>query len=130
MSESKESNMGPHEIATGRPIKGEPITGEEQLERWARGESVHRRFERIIVDKNDQEVDRHPADECTPDFSCCTPELLAPPDVRQAFVTASQGDQAKFLGSFLGAALALAASKEDRELPRIHIAGLGPTHEN
>lgn len=48
------------------------MTKEEQLELWLKGESIHNR-------------DR---DECTPDFSCCTPDLLAPLEKRKIFVNA------------------------------------------
>ena len=61
----------------------------DQLELWLAGESVH----------NDER------DECTPDFSCCRPELLAPKDTRQAFVDADEDKRHLFLLGFLGAAV-------------------------
>jgi len=69
----------------------------EQLQRWVDGDPVHN--------------NEHPAGieggECCPDFSCCKPELLAPPEVRQAFKKAhDEGDDAtvrQMLAGFLGA---------------------------
>ena len=81
--------------------KHEKITSEEQLRRWVDGEPVHR----------DEELLE--GGECCPDFSCCVPELLASPEVRQAFVAASQRDRMQFLGTFLGAALAHASTDKE-----------------
>lgn len=64
------------------------MTLEEQTERWAAGESIH--------------LDG----QCTPDFSCCEPELLAPVEIRQAYLAASIGERIQFLGHFLNAAFA------------------------
>jgi hypothetical protein len=67
---------------------------DEQLREWVKGNPIH----------NDAGVD---GGECCPDFSCCSPELLAPRKVREAFAAArAAGDQAKLnrmLGRFLGA---------------------------
>lgn len=64
---------------------------DNQLEQWVQGNPVH------------NDVDG----ECCPDFSCCKPELLAEPDVRKAFAAAGTKDRMRFLGTFLGAAMAL-----------------------
>ena len=58
----------------------------KQLALWVEGESVH----------NDVR------DECTPDFSCCTPALLQPRAVREAFAAAAEGDRMNMLGKFMG----------------------------
>jgi hypothetical protein len=50
-----------------------------QLNRWLRGESMH----------------RERPDLCTPDYSCCQPELLAPLEERELYVEArNRGDVA------------------------------------
>ncbi len=72
------------------------MTPKVQLEAWLAGNAIHCEHG------------------CTPDFACCKPELLAPFVVRQAFVYASEADRAAFLGSFLGAAIALAAKEAGR----------------
>lgn len=111
---------------TPREPKGERITADEQLERWVAGEPVHRRFDCSIVDRDRNVVGTRDMDECTPDFACCQPELLAAVEVRQAFAAASERDRYKFLGTFLGAALELSAKKRaerGEEAPRVHIAG-------
>jgi len=82
-------------------VKRECITSDEQLRRWVEGDSVHRIFT-AASERWEQDG------ECCPDFSCCKPELLAEPEVRRAFAAAGEGDRLKFLGSFLGAAIALA----------------------
>jgi len=72
----------------------ERISSGEQLKRWVAGESIHR------------EVDGIEGGECCPDFSCCRPELLAEPEIRRQFAASSDSDRLKFLGAFLGAAIA------------------------
>lgn len=69
-------------------------TYEQQLDLWLIGEPHHR------GDRKD------PRSECCPDFSCCTPELLAPLEVRRAFVLAGPREQMAFLATFLGALIA------------------------
>jgi hypothetical protein len=90
-----------------RPAEG--ITYQEQLDRWAAGESVHREGG------------------CCPDFSCCKPELGAAPEVRQAFVCGSEDVRMGFLGTFLQAAVDLAASEHPshRDGDRVVISVLG-----
>ncbi len=71
--------------------KGQPLTVEEQCRLWAiEGKSIH----------------NSARDECCPDFSCCTPELLAPKEDRLKFYQAElKGDTTtmnKMLGCFLG----------------------------
>jgi len=66
------------------------MTSDEQLAEWLKGNSIH----------NDTR------DECCPDFSCCTPKLLADEDMRKAFVAADDDARISMLGMFLGAAIA------------------------
>ncbi len=70
------------------------MTPTEQLLKWIDGESIH----------NDER------DECCPDFSCCTPGSLAPPENRRQFATAYLKDDHetvyRMLGQFLGGELA------------------------
>jgi hypothetical protein len=106
-------------------VKGEDISDEEQIARWVRGESVHRRFTRTFVDVNGLPVGTEAADECTPDFSCCDPALLAAPEVRQAFALAPGPEKLGFLGSFLGAMIARMKT-DGAELPLVHVAGSAP----
>lgn len=67
------------------------MTHDEQLAAWINGDSRHG-------------AGKHK--ECCPDFSCCRPELLAPKDVRQRFVNATEDERHKMLFMFLGAAMA------------------------
>lgn len=59
-----------------------------QLSKWVRGETVH-----------DYETNM-----CTPDFACCTPELLAPLEARigfyNAFVQSNHVNAAAFFALF------------------------------
>jgi hypothetical protein len=82
---------------------GELITSEYQLRRWVAGQSIHR----LVPDVE--------GGECCPDFSCCRPDLLQPPEVRRAFAAADERGRSRWLGHFLGALL---------EGERVHIAGL------
>lgn len=89
------------------------MTGNEQLERWVVGESVH----------NDE------SGECCPDFSCCQPRLLASKEERKAFAEADRrGDEKSkltMLGGFLGAAISLAADLREakgEKHPKVYIA--------
>ena len=65
----------------------------KQLEAWVKGVSIHNK-ER---------------DECCPDFSCCTPETLAPLDERERFFQAAMNDEKdvkmEMLGIFLSRAI-------------------------
>ena len=84
------------------------ISSDEQLAKWVAGESLHR------------DVDGIKGGECCPDFSCCKPDLLQPPDVRQAFAAADEATRYKFLGTFLAAMIAVAVPEK-----KVHIAGRG-----
>ena len=91
------------------------MTNEEQLAQWVAGNPQHR------GERSD------PQSECCPDFSCCTPELLAPLDVRERFAKARrEGDKRTanaMLGGFLGAAIARAFPEK-----RVHVTdGSEPT---
>lgn len=104
----------PDETPKPAPAPLDPSTSEEQLRRWVLGDPVHR---------NDDN-----GGECCPDFSCCRPELLAPPEVRQAFAAAGQDDRMAFLGAFLGGVIQ--AATEEREAAGgkplgVYIAGQG-----
>ena len=54
-------------------------------------------------------------------LSCCTPELQQPPEVRLAFAVADEGRRMKWLGTFLGAAMARLAPDTE-----IHVAVIEP----
>ena len=86
-------------------MKGERIGFDEQLRRWVAGESVHR------------DVPGVQGGECTPDFSCCKPDLQQPLEVRQAFAAADDRGRRPWLMTFLGALIAKHARR------RVHIAG-------
>src|SRR5271170_2025805 len=64
-------------------------TPQEQLARWAAGESV------CPNTKHD----------CCPDFSCCRPQLAWPMEKRAKYVAADQGTREKMLMGSLGAAI-------------------------
>ena len=70
------------------------MTNDEQLQLWVDGKPTH------MGAKEDR------GSQCYPDFSFCTPELLQPVEVRRAFQAADEGARMKWLGVFLGAALA------------------------
>lgn len=81
---------------------GRGVTPDEQLEQWVLGNSLC---------PNDR-------DECCPDFSCCTPELLADENTRKAFAKANKETRMSMLGMFLGAGIAFMG--KDKE---VHITG-------
>lgn len=78
---------------------------EEQLEKWLAGESVH----------NDER------EECCPDFSCCTPGILASESERRAFAKAyrEEGSDSPtvqsmllgFLGRMVGSSVHVAGNE-------------------
>jgi len=80
---------------------------DKQTLEWAKGNPTHN-----VVD-----------DECCPDFSCCSPGLLVPPEVRHVFYNAYEKGDAnttnRLLGEFLGKMLA-----HDVPSCKVHIAGL------
>ncbi len=65
------------------------MTGEEQLERWAAGESVHNGAERIDG-------------ECCPDFSCCRPERKWPEARRVFFLEHPKARSEMLFGALAG----------------------------
>lgn len=81
------------------------MTPEEQVTRWVAGELVH----------NEER------DECCPDFSCCTPKLLQPVEVRKAFQAADERGRNKLLMTFLGELLVHAAPDK-----RVRVVGGEP----
>ena len=85
------------------------MTNDEQLREWANGNSLHR---------GDR---KSPRSECTPDFSCCKPELSQPLAVRRAYVAGDERTRNKFHGSFLAAAIAKMAPRK-----KVHITGSDP----
>lgn len=77
-------------------MKIQTCTGdEEQLDEWVEGRSKHRLIGSTY--------------ECCPDFSCCRPHLLQPPEVRRAFRAADERGRNKFLSAFLGGLISGAA---------------------
>lgn len=109
--------------------KGQEITRDEQLAKWLGGESIHRASTFELTHANG-DVTELTGGECTPDFSCCQPELLASEETRRAFVSATEKERVEFLGVFLGAAFELAAKKRGGEPPKVYIAGKAPDSEN
>jgi hypothetical protein len=88
-------------------------TADEQLQAWARGESLC----------------PSTSGECCPDFSCCQPKLQWDEAKRQKFMAADPGTREKMLMGALGAAMALAFEKKGEE-KRVHITRGDPTdHE-
>lgn len=79
---------------------------DEQLRLWVAGESVH-----VTVAGR-----KRGTTECCPDFSCCQPALLAPLEVRKAFVRASENDRHAFLLRFLKALC-------DASVKDVHVIG-------
>lgn len=81
------------------------MTPADQIENWVKGKSIHN------IEK----------EECTPDFSCCTPALLAPLEVRvkfqKEFKNGNQAEIDKMLVMFLGRMLKDAGYKTT-SLPR------------
>ena len=69
--------------------KGEPMSYQEQLNRWVAGESIH----------------NSSSDECCPDFSCCKPENAAPIEERIAFRDATERERSQFLFKWLSGML-------------------------
>ena len=86
------------------------ITDAAQLAEWVKGNSLHRKVDSKCVKGG----------ECTPDFSCCVPELLATKDERLAYAAAGRGERNKFLVMFLHRALGRRAAKTGRK-PRVLI---------
>ena len=72
------------------------MTSEEQVRRWAAGESIH------MGDGDDSQ--------CCPDFSCCQNEFATPQPERDAFLRAFLADDNKTMDAmlmiFLGKAMA------------------------
>ena len=54
-------------------------------------------------------------DECCPDFSCCSPHLLWPIELRRKFVEASDKDRDSALSEAVGAMIAAPTEPEPTE---------------
>lgn len=68
-----------------------------QLQQWVIGQSTHVR------------VGEGEKFECCPDFSCCKPELLAPRDVREEFMAATEEKRHRMLFGFLAKLIEVSA---------------------
>lgn len=80
----------------------------EQVQRWVEGDAQH--------------INAEGGGQCCPDFSCCKPDLTQPLEVRQAFAAAPESDRMRFLGTFLGAAVAKAQERGEVDPKhRIHV---------
>lgn len=96
------------------------ITVEKQLSEWVKGNPLHR-----VLTKYGK------GGECVPDFSCCTPELLAEEGERRAYAAGSRAQQVSFLGVFLRRALERQARLTGKNAPTVHIIdGSEPPREN
>ncbi len=67
------------------------MTPDEQMKEWLAGKPIHN-------------TER---DECCPDFSCCRPELLWDPEVRQKFVDGDDAVRSELSMMALANAIAL-----------------------
>lgn len=105
-------------------MASESITHQEQLDRWVAGDPVHRVFEMSYVDSDGSEVRRGPAAECTPDFACCKPNLLASVEIRRAFAAGSESLRCALLRAFLNAMM---QDEFGDRAPRIAVLGDGDT---
>ena len=76
------------------------MTDLEQLSEWVDGRPVH-------------------GNNCCPDFSCCQPQLLAPPAVRELFAAAHKAGNEEVTMRMLMEFLGKAFSSE-----KVYIAGL------
>ncbi len=74
---------------------------------WVKGNPIHNKID----------------DECCPDFSCCSPHLLAPSEVRQTFYNAVLKDDFKTRDRLLMEFLSKMISADCSE-KKVHIAGI------
>ena len=81
----------------------------EQLAEWLKGNPVHNMIR----------------DECCPDFSCCNPGSLVPPEIRQEFVDADEEKRQGMLMMFLGGAFETLGKRD-----QVYIAGMDGGDEN
>ena len=66
------------------------LTEQEQLERWAAGESLH------VMDAAGLPI-------CCPDFSCCRPEMRWPKEERERFIAAGEAERERIVHEMLRA---------------------------
>lgn len=79
------------------------MNSKEQLDAWVKGDPIH--------------IGDGETGQCCPDFSCCTPETLAPEYERIAFYNADEATRMSMLGTFLARAF------ENHGNKKIYIAG-------
>lgn len=82
------------------------MTYNQQLAAWCAGNSVH-------IGTTDEGW-------CTPDFSCCRPELGVPLEVRERFLSASENERHRMMSVFLKHAVESMGSSA-----KVHISGGG-----
>lgn len=89
-------------------------SSEEQLKLWLQGIPSHYRHMIRIMSRG-KLVRTQEFTDCLPDFSCCKPELLAPVEVREAFVNGDEKLRSTMCMTFLGNLIATMPDK------RVHI---------
>ena len=95
------------------------VESQRQLSEWVAGRPFHLKIEGVAEYES-----------CCPDFSCCTPEMLQPVEVRKAFLVANEDDRTKFLGGFLQGMMAkMMEEREDKDV-RVYVATGDPVTEN
>lgn len=85
-------------LAAGDGVDIDPRWDPGQVARWAAGGAGHGED-----------------GGCCPDFGCCRPALLQPPEVRAAFAGAGGRDRVALFGRFLAAAVTLMAGEAGAE---------------
>lgn len=86
---------------------------EYQLSEWVEGRPWHNPF-----DHDDTRHDGNTSHgECCPDFSCCSPHMMASEEARKAFADAKGEDRTRLLFGFLGGLV------NDIDGPKTYVAG-------
>lgn len=75
------------------------MTNAEQLQAWVKGDL---KGKGAAAHVHTLLGGKHEVVECVPDFSCCTPALLASEEERKIFLAGDEGVRNMMLGTFLG----------------------------
>lgn len=98
----REGSLADLNAAACPAVEVGPLTPDEHLREWAAGRPSC----------------PNSVGECCPDFSCCHPHLLAPVEVREAYVRAPQSERQRWCMQFLGALTADAKVHITRGKPK------------